>query len=181
MKELKLQGTEGVDYRLKVENDELKIKRGTLDLLTVGQDIESTLNGDLDSGVDKFTINASVTFTLRKQALSKMFSCRHLLERTVPEYTLKHFESTGFRLDINPYKIDGCETHFSNGLQLGPYRMFWDPESDSIRTEKGQHQDQKNAFGGDYIGSTGPTEIQKQRKKTDNKREMRKLKLRKRG
>ena len=60
--ELKLQGTEGVDYRLKVENDELNIKRGTASLMTIGMDAEQVLSGS-DVGSDKININAPVTFT----------------------------------------------------------------------------------------------------------------------
>ena len=63
-------------------------------------------------------------WALRKYALSNMYVCRHLLKEST-KYSLLHLESSGIRMDINPYKIEGCETHFSNGLQLGPSRMYW--------------------------------------------------------
>ena len=59
--ELKLQGTDGVDFRLKVEADELNIKRGNANLMTIGLDESDVLNG-ADIGSDKITINAPVTF-----------------------------------------------------------------------------------------------------------------------
>ena len=43
--ELKLQGTDGVDFRLKVEADELNIKRGNANLMTIGLDESDVLNG----------------------------------------------------------------------------------------------------------------------------------------
>jgi hypothetical protein len=81
-------------------------------------------------------------WALRRKALTEMFLVRNLFPATSgqPEYTLKDYESTGIRLDINPYKVDGCETYFTNGIQLGPYRMYWDPVTDTIKTEKGEHR-----------------------------------------
>ena len=60
--ELKLQGTEGVDFKLKVQADELHIKRGNTSLLTVSMDANSVLTGVTPSGSDKITINAPVKF-----------------------------------------------------------------------------------------------------------------------
>ena len=61
--ELKLQGTEGgVDFKLKVENDELHIKQGNKSLLTVSIDADSVLTDTTPSGSDKITINAPVKF-----------------------------------------------------------------------------------------------------------------------
>ena len=59
--ELKLQGTEGVDFRLKVEDDEFNIKRGNTTLMTVGVDEDQILNGT-DIGADQISIKAPVTF-----------------------------------------------------------------------------------------------------------------------
>lgn len=61
-RELKLQGTSNADFKLKVEDDELHIKRGNMSLMTIGQDDEGVLSGNVESGMDKISISAPVTF-----------------------------------------------------------------------------------------------------------------------
>ena len=60
--ELKLQGTEGVDFKLKVQEDELHIQSGNTSLLTVSKDTQSVLGGPPPSGSDEIKINAPVKF-----------------------------------------------------------------------------------------------------------------------
>jgi hypothetical protein len=63
-RELKLQGSANApDYKMKVEDDELHIKRGNMSLMTISPDEEGVLSGDVSSGSDKITISAPVTFT----------------------------------------------------------------------------------------------------------------------
>ena len=61
-KELRLQGSsDAPDFTLKVESDELNIKRGDATLLSISQDDEAVLSGDV-TGTDKISISAQVTF-----------------------------------------------------------------------------------------------------------------------
>jgi hypothetical protein len=65
IKELHLQGsTNGPDFRLNVENDQMNIKRGNVPLLTVSQDDASVINTATQSGLrDKINISAPVDFS----------------------------------------------------------------------------------------------------------------------
>lgn len=59
---LKLHGTDGVDFSLKVEDDNFNIKRGETSLMSIGIDEESALSGEIQSNADKITISAPVQF-----------------------------------------------------------------------------------------------------------------------
>lgn len=63
-RELKLQGSSNApDFKLKVHDDELHVKRGDTSLMTFSLDEDALLSGDINTGADKITITAPVDFT----------------------------------------------------------------------------------------------------------------------
>lgn len=66
---------------------------------------------------------------------SCLFLQRNLVDKS--KASLKMISNTGIPMDIAPYKVDGCENQFM-GMNIGPYKMFWDKETDTIKTEKGK-------------------------------------------
>jgi hypothetical protein len=83
-------------------------------------------------------------FSLRGSALTIMFVMRHLKNAL---FSLHQIESCGLRVDINPNKIDGCESEFPNGLQVGPVAITYDPITKTLKFTNNIDHQTGNAYG----------------------------------
>ena len=62
-KEIKLQGTHGVDFKLKVDQDKFNIQRGDVKLVTISQDDTTSItDSTIASGTDQINISAPIEF-----------------------------------------------------------------------------------------------------------------------